>query len=139
MTDNEIIKALECCSEPVGINCVKCPLEKNCLDVNMCEIALDLINRQKAEIEFLEHRLKMQAEEFGKLREELKAAYASKVVNEIHIDKQFYEECKSEVLQAKSEAIKEFAERLKECRVIQTANMSGYIDDLVKEMVGDNK
>ena len=33
-----------------------------------------------------------------------------------------------------NEAIKEFAERLEECRVIQTANMSGYIDNLVKEM-----
>lgn len=41
---------------------------------------------------------------------------------------------KGKLQTAKTEAIKEFAERLKECRVIQTANMSGYIDNLVKEM-----
>ena len=46
MTDNEIIKALECCG---GSNCHECPIE-GCTD-DIFGNALDLINRQKAEIE----------------------------------------------------------------------------------------
>ena len=42
MTDNEIIKALECCSDS---NCHECPIE-GCTD-DIFRNALDLINRQK--------------------------------------------------------------------------------------------
>lgn len=51
MTDNEIIKALECC--PKYAACVKCPLykrEEKCREV-LLKNALDLINRLYAEIE----------------------------------------------------------------------------------------
>lgn len=61
MTDNEIIKALECCSEPD--KCGECPLissvrehNKVCLDM-LPSLALDLINRQKARIKELERRV----------------------------------------------------------------------------------
>ena len=54
MTDNEIIKALECCQTD---ECERCPLS----NYDGCEsllfdgtIVLDLINRQKAEIEMLQ-------------------------------------------------------------------------------------
>ena len=52
MTDKEIIKTLECCSnaEP----CENCPCQKQCYETDLIEIALDLINRQQAEIERLE-------------------------------------------------------------------------------------
>ncbi len=56
MTDNEIIKALECCSE--AQNCTPCkyePTEYPKSTVGCCnelmKNAVDLINRQKAEIE----------------------------------------------------------------------------------------
>ena len=61
MTDNEIIKALECCKMPVGSGaCNGCPLKtvrdslrkedtKSCTTI-LLENALDLINRQKAEL-----------------------------------------------------------------------------------------
>lgn len=58
MTDNEIIKALECCnSNDVG-SCNDCPLVLNNEDLENCEKrvrreTIDLINRQKAEIEKL--------------------------------------------------------------------------------------
>ena len=59
MTDNEIIKALECC---VTNDCTKCKAydETNgeivdCLHA-ICRNALDLINRQKARIKELEER-----------------------------------------------------------------------------------
>lgn len=49
MTDNEIIKALQMCTNYVS--CAKCPLaaKSDCRDI-MLEQSLDLINRQKAEI-----------------------------------------------------------------------------------------
>lgn len=58
MTNNEIIKALECCIAP---NCGECPIFNNkeirkvpgrCI-VTLEKNALDLINRQKAEIKRL--------------------------------------------------------------------------------------
>ena len=54
MNDEEIIKALECCS--VRGNCDGCPCDKewgkSCISIGM-KNALELINRQKAEIERL--------------------------------------------------------------------------------------
>jgi hypothetical protein len=54
MTDNEIIKAFECCSNADRITeCGRCPYyRKGCLDKVHAD-ATDLINRQKAEIEKL--------------------------------------------------------------------------------------
>lgn len=47
--DDEIIKALECC---IKSECSKCPLKRSFCSENVAmEYALDLINRQKAEIE----------------------------------------------------------------------------------------
>ena len=56
MTDNEIIKALECC---IHSCCVGCPCADD--DANSCnydkKYVLDLINRQKAEIERLQKNI----------------------------------------------------------------------------------
>ena len=123
MTDNEIIKALECCT--ANNRCDTCPrLGMNCCMNLLIRNALDLINRQKAEIERLEKERASTAEYC--LRKELK----------------------TELKTAQSEIIKEFAERLKETitNAINTyynSNSGGYylaedviedIDDLVKEM-----
>ena len=60
MTDEQIIQALWSCEQSV---CYKCPLDEvyetegiECLSI-LCKQALDLINRQKAEIERLEGEL----------------------------------------------------------------------------------
>lgn len=56
MTDNEIIKALECCK---GKGCKGCPCNINssiCI-AHLARNALDLIKRQKAEIEKLKEAL----------------------------------------------------------------------------------
>ena len=67
MTDKEIIKALECCEER-DMNCVSCPQCGNCPQLSYFLVeanredcrtllfakALNLINRQKAEIERLQ-------------------------------------------------------------------------------------
>ena len=63
MKDNEIIKALECCNSNFAECPKECPMyttkfneKTNCIDENngIMALALDLINRQKAEIEKLQ-------------------------------------------------------------------------------------
>ena len=109
LTDNEIKKALECCSnaEP----CENCPYQKQCDETDLAEIALDLINRQQAEIERLQKE-NNQFSDIGKMYSEIK-----------------------------SEAIKEFAEKLKEQAYLTDhkvyAVLRDDIDNLVKEMVGE--
>ena len=55
MTDNEIIKALECCSDT---DCDNCPFEEQCRrNGSLSDIALDLINRLKKENDDLFYKL----------------------------------------------------------------------------------
>lgn len=57
MTENEIIKALERCS--IDYNCGDCPYyykDEGCCPDMLMNDALDLINRQKSEIEELQHK-----------------------------------------------------------------------------------
>lgn len=66
MTDNDIIKALECCSKSGWLNdCDGCPCYDETEDIQTSECqerlmknALDLINRQKAEVERLERNFR---------------------------------------------------------------------------------
>ena len=119
-TDEEIIKALQCCSEPCA-ECDECPLYciggVYCYTFEIQKHALDLINRQKAEIEKLK---------------------GSVIINNIM-------EIQKIEREAKVEAIKEFAERLKE-KSFKTIRNYGLtkdvvevcdIDNIVKEMVGE--
>ena len=64
-TDEEVIKALECCSKESMINCRNCPYEADCNmgGSKMQADALDFINRQKAEIEELEAEIDKQYEQ----------------------------------------------------------------------------
>lgn len=89
MTDNEIIKALECCNGWDG-RCLNCPLNRegtNCKE-KLNSYAFDLINRQKAKIESLEKEL-------------MKCKLEKELLYNVSVEKQ-------------NIAIKEFAERLKE-------------------------
>lgn len=60
MTDEQIVKALECCK--IG-NCDDCPFYgvKEDFEVELPEEALDLINRKKAENERLLQKLQSEA------------------------------------------------------------------------------
>ena len=111
LTDAEIIKALECCGNIVDSTCKGCVYHEtynaSCV-VRLMRDALDLINRQKAEIESLKHRK-----------------------TELQIRNQ-------ELQHEKSEAIKEFAEKLKEKATSTFYEERKYvdtedIDNLVKE------
>lgn len=116
MTDNEIIKALECCLKGCNAEgCDDCPLYEKVEDceIEIPIIALDLINRQKAKIE----RLKRYDEERDI------ALHARLIAN------------------AKTEAIREFVEKLKR-EIDMISYETGFehqetidtIDNLVKEM-----
>ena len=125
MTDNKIIKALECCTEDE--DCTHCPSIKEmpyCSNDIMVG-ALNLINRQQTEVEKLKEEIQITKDAYAMLQ------------------------TKNEII--KSEVVKEFAERLKN-KIKTECNPYGkptfdydtsiaimhYIDNLVKEMVGDN-
>lgn len=139
MTDEEIIKALECCKVArLNQDCLdlKCPFSTeygcNIDEEDLRNEALDLINRKDAEIE----RLKKILENRGEICKVCEGKYTEKIKH------------------AKAKAIKEFAEKLTD-RICENVNRSldnpdgnNYypidvyrdIDNLVKEMVGvDNE
>lgn len=128
MSDEDIIKALECCKEAkLNQDCLdlECPFatEYGCnIDVEeLRNAALDLINRQKAEIDRLQRDIASQKD----------------LIESMYIGQ------KGLVDYAKSNAIKEFVERLKSKMIITHKSKEGYcvyefddelIDNLVKEM-----
>ena len=89
-TDEEVIKALECCA---NADCLNCPRWTEEWGSGMCAdflpSVLDLINRQKAEIEILNKAVESECD-----------SCACALLDERD--------------NARAEAIKEFAERLKE-------------------------
>ena len=124
-TDEQIKKALELCDNWKSGDCLNCPLADECEKDSEVLIhnSLDLINRKEAEIERLQ-------------KENNRFADIGKMYSEI-----------------KSEAIKEFAERLKATPIRYRIERTEYcdklpitkmvpfidntdIDNLVKEMVG---
>lgn len=139
MKDNEIIKALECCSNLEA--CEKCPLASlQKYDADTCEhqimlYALDLINRQKAEIE----RLK------------------KGIIYTVKFNEKQLEQIKDDILQnvefninnIKSEAVREYAERFKE-RLRDNAKFDrgehtyylvgdSFVDNIADEMLGETE
>ena len=112
-TDDEIVKALECCSSEIteGYTCDACPyINKGC-DLNLLRDSSALINRQKAEIEKLKGQKRVLV--------------------------LFWKEENKKLKTAKSEAIKEFAERLYDnVKLIPDGSLDieYEINALVKEM-----
>lgn len=102
-TDNEIIKALECCIQEKEDDCLLCPLcnEWNCTHIRDCA-TLDLINRQRAEIE----KLKAELREVDLAQEEEQREHEKWLENQ---NKLFVEA----VAFIRAEAIKEFLESAK--------------------------
>lgn len=111
--DNEIIKALKCC---INDDCDNCPDTFGNCEHNVMRNALDLIKRQQAEIE--------------RLRELIRA-----VKKDLDIAISAYDK---EIADAKSEAIKEFAKRLRlamgKFSVKEYWEVSRCISNLVEEM-----
>ena len=154
MTDNEIIKALECCSN--GEPCANCPYQKQCDETDLAEIALDLINRQQAEIERLQEtqcteKCHTETLELFNIKDTEIEKLKEKVMSNDKISIE-YPHCvllgKGAILTKSLEdydklladiadgAITEFAERLKSKLSVYD---EVYVDNLVKEMVGEGK
>ena len=133
MTDEEIIKALALCSSE-HLGCEDgCPYIPRDIKAQFCsdalkKDALDLINRQKAEIKRLENHSKEVAENCTFVMRE----------NDKATNKRFLEAL--EVV--KAEAIKEFIKGLKKYNEsiyseFKAKIINEDIDNFVKEMVGD--
>lgn len=133
MTDNEIIKALECCKT---WNCEKCinrnraKTATNCRNELVSEI-FDLINRQKAEIS------KLQSDQYAidKFARDLckERMLKGKAIAD-------FKDLQDYIKKEKTEAIKKFANRLK-CGVSITSGIITCedINRLLKEMTeGEN-
>ena len=133
MTDNEIIKALECC---IADKCMECPLRKipkvkGCM--NRLSFALDLINRQKAEIERLQKHNTIVAEKHFK--DGIKYL-AEKIYQEIGSEKNKH-------YKAISERVERFgADRYEDCfcavcdgKILALDELRFFIEDFVKEEV----
>lgn len=126
MTDNEIIKALE--SEVKSAEYVD---SEYCdgVDLTLIKSAVDLINRQKAEIERLKECPKCIYEYDGKTTEYCVQGPCSNFKT---------------VEQIKSEAYREFAEHLKEewsnnYYDSPDVDFDEFVGNILKEMVGEEK
>ena len=126
MTDNEIIKALKCCGDEDVHFCSICPTYLHDKDNDFCQedlhrMSLDLINRQKAEIERL-------IDKVNRLKESVRL-----MLN-----------CDDGDERIKSQARKEFAERLKKNlheysdSVFTIVTVFREINNLLKEMESES-
>ena len=134
MTDNEVIKALECCIETSGVNCGERPYCDNCVtDENtslMMTNALDLINRLQAKldeaedtIQFADKELKKANTEIERLKSDVSVsrdAYMS-MKDRYEYEKEKIEKAKQKCIgiaksleTAKAEAYKECIEKVEE-------------------------
>ncbi len=151
MTDNEIIKALECLS---GIakdwDCDKCPFDSAICTSFVAESTLDLINRLQEEKQNLEIELKAMRgaansykDEVERLKENLEEA-----VSCFNRMESLYNIKNMELKVAKTEAYKEFAELLKKQKYQSSDWSHGEhpfvveerdIDNTLDELVGEDK
>ena len=116
LTDSEIVKALECCANYKHTKCKGCPLGEDCMNVSICGLALDLINRLKEENESLYKTINVMASGVGKINDKLPLI--------------------------KVEAYKEFAEAIFELFPSDKPNTvisRVTVKHLLKELVGEDK
>ena len=124
MIDNEIIKALECCAKSSCKNCPENCGSAMCLK-NLVIDSLDLINRQKAEVERLQDKLIISDGIEIKLRDDMYVLKDELQRAKVEISKHY-----DYMDKAENEAIDVFANSLK-------IKLNRMIDNLVKEMTGE--
>ncbi len=142
MTDNEIIKALECCTTK-GAKCSDCPAFKK-VDRSDCKKyfrgAIDIINRQQEDIDELKHEREVFIEDIhcsaDKINEQLEEI--ERLNNNISA---MVVTLRNSAKATRNEAIKEFAERLKlsffnNGYESPDVDFDYFIDNIVKEFVG---
>lgn len=141
MTDNEIVKALECCGklhiENIDSFCNECIFKGKAMCIGyLCDNSIDLINRLQEENERLKNILICFMDALGKVRKVDDIDEISLIPLMSELNKQYRAELKAE-------AYKEFADELK-CRTheisyntMQVVNKDD-INNLLKELVGEN-
>ena len=155
MTDKEIIKALECCCDEEVVHfCSKCPMyiqdkENDFCQEDLAKKALDLINRQNAEIKSLTEKLEalgdpLQDAQYKIAEQQAEIARLKEFIEKdqgliLHLTNVSKDEYDNKI---KAEAIKDFAERLKEKATSTFYEEHKYVDTedidyVVKEMAGD--
>lgn len=136
-TDEGIIKSLECMLGMINndieysIDCNGCAFEDNALCSETCsegiaEHALDLINRQKAEIERLRAKVETRTQE------------------KLALGRIYKQKLQTIKYEAGYEAYKEFAERIRECCDLNNdlstdawLSVTADINCVLKEMIGE--
>ena len=140
MTDNDIVKSLEICANDG--DCMECKINPHRGNFGYCtslaiKAALDLINRQKAEVERLEDGCS------NCPVVQIKSEIICNLHEQIECWQRGYNDLRRELKEAKAEAIKDFAERLKEsCTYETTDNVNMpcvkvlyFADDMIDELV----
>lgn len=154
-TDDEIIKALECCSKDVPLlnSCTDCPFNGKKCAALLPQTTLALINRQKAEIESLNAVYADMTESLRLAAEANKDMQAERQRLNKEVDRLsqcvlyhdgIVSDLEKDLFNAKADAIKEFAEAVKiefyrEFDEVIPSVMADKIDDLVKEMTEETK
>ena len=144
MTDNEIIKALECCKNSLSEKdaCRDCPLyeeeEVTCITI-LSKNALDLINRQKAEIDILIRKKDSLRDEIAELQAENERLedLSDQLGDDVDIKLNYIYDLKEKLTKAKAEAIKEFAKlvtRRLNCNTSRGAYLLNIMNEVKKEM-----
>ena len=149
MTDNEIIKALECCSETKTSDCKECPLlSVECSKYDLYKLALDLINHQKAENEENSLKIETQANTIKILETALENQNTVNVELQLKIKNYISEKddlnIELQAMRGVANSYKAEVEKLK-AEIRNTDNILNshdtcldiIIDNLVKEMVGE--
>lgn len=147
MTDNEIIKALECCFSDG--DCTGCPFQFNtyeCGNFNAQEEALNLINRQKAEIRSNDEAITYLGGKVGALLVciDKKEQEIERLTNIVDDGAEVCHNCHSKyaekIKQVKAEAFKEFLSALQERDSTMDKRIVSMdtIYDLVREKVGED-
>ena len=144
LKDEEIVKALEHCSSSDLGECRNCPFYEQCEnDEQLVKYTLDLINRLQVKNKEFDEKLVIQRGLIDRQKAEIERLHFLLKDNWARI-----EELDKLNETAKSEAIKEFAERLK-AKFNHSGKSTKYgeftwddvtsyeIDNLVKEMTGD--
>lgn len=135
LTDEKLIEIWEICNSPLA--CQKCPL-------NNTSCAKILHNATLKALKNLVQLVELQKEENFVLEARLEGSQGANEILKAEIEAQckavkYYQKKATEI---KAEAIKEFADRLKENNEFKYSTgvvFSRNIDNLVKEMAGDAK
>jgi polyhydroxyalkanoate synthesis regulator phasin len=147
MTDNDIRNAIAGCVNST-VKCNECVFIDELYDGSgLCTVvalryALDLINRQKAEVENYSNNTKTMSDSIYKMqklieRQKAEIERLNKKVEEL--SEVLSDTIRIRYAECRAVAIKEFAERLKPFADADDVDTHNIIDNLVKEMVGEDK